>query len=89
MRNVDIEKAVLLYYERLTLSCEDIRQIFGVTGKATVSKLKQQVIDYWAERGKNPVFRSARIITEDAYEAWGLDIDDLEHRLNKLRKLRQ
>ena len=89
MRNVDIEKAVLLYYERLTLSCEDIRQIFGVTSKSTVSRLKKQVINYWAERGKNPVFRPARIITTDAYEAWGLDIANLEHRLNKLRKLRQ
>ncbi len=34
-----------------------------------------------------PVWNSSRINTKVAYEAWGLDIADLEHRYKKLQEL--
>ena len=34
-----------------------------------------------------PVWNAQRVNTEIAYEAWGLNITDLEHRLKKLKAM--
>lgn len=81
-----IEMAIRLYYERTELSNAEIKALFGA-GNNTVCKLKRKARELMIERD-TPVWNAQRVNTEVAYEAWGLDIKDLEHRLKKLNALR-
>lgn len=80
-----IELAIRLYYERTELSNPEIKALFG-TGDNTVCKLKRKARGLMNERG-TPVWNAQRVNTEVAYEAWGLDIKNLEYRLKKLKAL--
>lgn len=82
----DIRTAIELYYTRLELDNADIKKLFGVTSNTTVGKLKTLVREIMAE--KNILFRDPRCVnTIVAYEAWGLNIKDLEERYTNLQKL--
>lgn len=80
-----IEMAIRLYYERTEISNAEIKALFG-TGNTTVCKLKRKARELMIERG-TPMWNAQRVNTEVAYEAWGLDIKNLEHRLKKLKAL--
>lgn len=80
-----IELAIRLYYERTELSNSEIKSLFAV-GENTVTKLKRKARELMNER-ETPVWNAQRVNTEVAYEAWGLDIKNLEHRLKKLKAL--
>lgn len=80
-----IELAIRLYYERTELSNSEIKALFG-TRNTTVCKLKRKARELMIERD-TPVWNAQRVNTEVAYEAWGLDIKNLEHRLKKLKSL--
>ena len=82
----DITKAVELYYSRAQLSSEDVSALFGGVSRATVCNLKQKARVLMKERGL-PIWDSKHVETKTAFEAWGLDIDDLEKRFKKLRSL--
>lgn len=86
MREVNIIKAVELYYSRLALSNKDIKEIFSVSSDSTVAQIKREVMSYYANGDTNPVFGS-RLKTHEMYVAMGLDIKDLENRYRKLKKL--
>ena len=79
-----LETAIRLYYERNELSNKDIVELFGKIGSGTVWKLKQKALALMQERN-TPVWNAQRVNTEVAYEAWGLDIDNLEYRWKKLK----
>lgn len=82
----DLETTVRLYYERLELSNSDIRAIFGNISSATVVRLKNQAREQMIT-DKSPIWNAQNVNTVSAYKAWHLDIDELEKRLLKLRKL--
>lgn len=82
----DIGNAIRIFYERFELSSKDIKELFGVTGSKTVSRLKKEALDYMKEAGKEP-WSAGCVNTECAYEAWGLNIKDLERRYQKLNKI--
>lgn len=84
---IDIEVAVRMYYERISLSCSDIRKLFNVKSSTTLAKYRREVIEYFADKDVSPMHRNNKLDTYCAFEAWGLDIKDLEKRLLKLRKL--
>jgi hypothetical protein len=89
MRQLNIAIALELYYERLTLSNKDIKSIFGITSDSTATKIKNEVVSYFAESEKNPISAlNGRIKTECAFEAWGVDIKNLELRFRKLQKIK-
>lgn len=79
-----LETAIRLYYEHDELSNKDIVELFGKIGSGTVWKLKQKALALMQERN-TPVWNAQRVNTEVAYEAWGLDIDNLEYRWKKLK----
>ena len=81
-----LETAVRLYYERIELSNADIRELFGKLAPATIKSLKNKALAIMTERN-TPVWNAQRVNTEIAYEAWGLNITDLEHRLKKLKAM--
>lgn len=90
MREVNIPVAVKMYYEKISLSNKDIKEIFSIKADSTAVEIKKEVIKYWAEKddGINPVNHNNRLDTERAFEAWGLDIANLEYRFKKLQKLK-
>lgn len=82
----DIGNAIRIFYERFELSSKDIKELFGVTGSKTVSRLKNQALDVMQERNIEP-WSSGCVNTECAYQAWGIDIVQLERRYAKLTKI--
>lgn len=86
MREINIAKAVELYYSRLALSNKDIKQIFSVASDSTVAKIKREVMTFFADADVNPLYGS-RLKTHETFVAMGLDIKDLENRYRKLKKL--
>lgn len=84
---INVPIAVRYYYEKLSLSNSDIKVMFNIRSDSTVMRKKQEVIDYFAGRDENPIHSiSKRLDTWRAFEAWGLDINELEKRLKKLRQ---
>lgn len=84
---VSIEAAIRIYYERIELSNSDIREIFGEKrGGATIAKLKNKAREVMRENNR-PVWNAQLVNTEDAYTAWGLDINDLERRWKKIQAM--
>ena len=80
-----VEVAVKLYYEKIALTSKDITTLFPHISKTTVQRLKELARDTAAEHNLMQ-FSSKSVLTEPAYEAWGLNIDALERRLAKIRK---
>ena len=86
MKNPNIELAIKLYYEEPEISNEEIRQLFDVKN-SKACKMKKEVKEEMAKKGVK-CFRTNTINTKVAFEVWRLDIDDLEHRLTRLRRLK-
>lgn len=84
----NLEAAIHLYYERLELSNADIETLFGKHSSSTVAGLKAMARDKMRENNI-PCWNAQRVNTEAAYSAWGLSIDDLERRYQKLNQLKQ
>lgn len=81
-----LETAIRLYYERIELSNSDIKTLFGKLAPATIKSLKNKAQAIMNER-HTPIWNAQRVNTEIAYEAWGLNITDLERRFKKLKAM--
>ncbi|MBD5128658.1 MAG: hypothetical protein HDT43_01850 [Ruminococcaceae bacterium] len=81
-----LQTAIRLFYERTELNNSDIEQLFGKLSSATVSRLKNKARQRMVELG-TPAWNSNCVNTRVSYEAWGLDIQDLESRYKKLKEL--
>lgn len=83
---ISLAIAIRLYYERIELSNADIEMLFGKHSSSTIAKLKKMAQDKMIE--KNIMSLNALCVnTAAAYEAWGLNINDLEYRYEKLKQL--
>lgn len=86
-RVADVETAVRIYYQYPELSSKEINELFGKElSSSTLSKYKGMAREIQNERDIYTIGIST-VNTEIAYEAWGLDIKNLEKRLKKLREL--
>ncbi len=85
--DVNIAKAIKAYYAIRELSNKNIREIFNnQIGSTVFYKIKAMALDRMTEKGVQAL-NFERVTTEEAFEAWGLDIADLERRYSKLKKL--
>lgn len=82
----DIRTAVRIYYQYPEIGSAEIRELFGGCANSTVAKLKKSAWDKMTENGVRN-FGAHKVNTKCAYEAWGIDVDDLEKRVEKLKKL--
>ena len=83
---ISLEIAIRLYYERIELCNTDIELLFGKHSGSTIAKLKKMAQDKMGE--KNIMSLNVLCVnTAAAYEAWGLNISDLEYRYEKLKQL--
>ena len=81
-----LETAIKLYYENIEIGNQEIKVLFGPIGSARVCKLKNLAKEKMLEENV-PNWNALNVNTETAYKAWGLDIDDLVYRYNKLKEL--
>lgn len=86
MKSPDIELAIEMYYNKLEIGTVDICALFSCS-RSTGLKLKNTARAEMAIQGKRP-FISHHVSTKIAYQAWGLDIADLEERYKKLQKMK-
>lgn len=82
----NIDTALRIYYEKPEIGCREIRELFNITSSATVSKLKDMARDEMLESNIKTFGRHS-VNTEAAYRAWHIDIEALEKRRAKLKKL--
>ncbi len=83
----DVETAVRIFYENIEIGNEEIMTLFPGISRATARKLKGIVQEKMLE-DEIPVFNALSVNTRVAYPMWGLDINELEGRLIKLRRLK-
>ena len=81
-----IGSALSVYYSHAELGNKEIKKLFGKLSPTTVAKLKRIVKDEMWKSGVAS-FGSYTVNTEVAYRVWGIDVDALERRLQKLREL--
>ena len=85
MRAPEVETAIELYYAKTEIGTQDIKRLFDVSdGKA--STLKKQARAAMREKDVITIFPT-NVNTKVAYEAWGLDIAELERKYRKLISL--
>ena len=77
--------AIQIYYKYTEIGNAEITDLFGVNGQ-TVLKLKRLAKEQMDDNGV-PSWNALKVNTKCAYQSWGLDIDDLEKRYEKLQKL--
>ena len=83
---VDIGSAVRIYYAHLNLGNTQIKELFGKISSGRIVHLKNLAREVMAEENIM-AWDSLSVNTYAAYKAWGLDINDLENRYNKLLAL--
>jgi len=83
----DIDIAIKIYYLFPEIGSKEIAQLFRKHSKSTINRLKKLAQKYMVAES---VYTHGmyKINTECAYKAWGIDIEDLEKRRDKLQKLR-
>ncbi len=81
-----IDTAIRIYFEHPELGNSQIKELFGSIGNSTISAYKKAVLEEQAKRGVKTSYWNA-INTEVAYEVWGIDVEDLIKRREKLKKL--
>ena len=82
----DIDTAISIYYRCPEISTKEIIQLFSKHSKTTVSRLKKLAQKRMIEENIY-TYGMYKVNTDCAYKAWGLDIEDLEKRRDKLQKL--
>lgn len=81
-----IDTAISTYYSCIALYTDNIRDLFNGISSSTVTKLKNLARKKMSENGHIPL-NSKCVNTEDAYEAWGLDIEQLKAKNSELKRL--
>lgn len=85
---VNIEAALKFYYGRLELSSDDIRRIFGPMSSTTIARMKKRAREQMVlDKTEHNIWNARNVNTVSAFKAWGLDPEELERRLTKLRQL--
>lgn len=85
----DIETILRIYYSNPELGTAEIKELFGDIAPSTITKLRNEARAETArQEEKILTFGSYTVNTEMAFKAWHIDIEDLEKRHQKLRRLK-
>lgn len=82
----DLDVALHIYYRYPEIGSKEIQLLFHRHSKSTISRLKKLAKRKMTEDG---IYTHGlyKLNTVSAYEAWGIDVKDLEARRSKLQKL--
>ena len=81
-----IDNALKIYYNHSEIGNKEINALFGQRSSATVSRLKRIVKDEMCNKNI-PSYGANKVNTKVAFDVWGLDVNDLENRMNKIKEL--
>ena len=81
-----IENALLLYYSRSELGNNEIKSLFGKNSSNTIARLKRYARDEMMRRNI-PSYGINNVNTAVAFDVWGIDVEDLEKRMQKMKDL--
>ena len=81
-----IEAALMIYYKYPEIGNKEIIALFGQRSSATVSRLKRVAKDEMIKKGILS-YGANKVNTEIAFNVWGINVDDLEQRMKKLKEL--
>jgi hypothetical protein len=82
-----IDNALKIYYNHAEIGNKEIIALFGNLSSATVARLKKAVKIEMDNQDKYS-YGMYKVNTAVAFDVWGLDVADLEHRINKLKVLK-
>jgi len=82
----NIENALKIYYENAEIGNKEIKKLFGNRSSVTISRLKTLVKAEMLKRNM-PTFNAYKVNTPIAYDVWGIDVNDLENRMKKIKEL--
>ena len=83
---ISIKNALKVFYENGEIGNKEIMSLFGNRSTATISRLKRLVKAEMIKRG-TPIFNAEKVNTVVAYDVWCIDVNDLENRREKIKKL--
>ena len=83
----DIPTAVEIFYTYPELGTAEVKRLFGCSA-SSATRLKAMATARQKEKGIM-TFSNSSVNTRCAYEAWGIDINDLEKRLLKYQKIKK
>ena len=81
-----IENALKIYYNHSELGNKEIVELFGNRSTATIAKLKNAVKSEMLRKNICS-YGMYKINTKIAFSVWGIDVNDLEKRLKKIKDL--
>lgn len=84
---VSMMTAFNIYYEHYELDSAQIKELFGCSS-STATKLKKAARRYQEAQGVM-TFSDTTVNTKCAYEAWGIDIADIEKRVRRYQKIKK
>jgi hypothetical protein len=81
-----IENALKIYYSHSEIGNKEMTDLFGRRSSATIARLKRIAK---TEMSAKDVFSygSNKVNTTAAYQAWGIEVADLEKRMKKIKEL--
>ena len=82
----DIETALDIYYKYPEIGTPEIMRLFGC-GRSTAGTLKRRAREVQDQQQKL-TFSPLNVNTKCAFEAWHIDVADLEKRALKLQRFR-
>ena len=83
-----IETALFIYNENITLGNAEISKLFAIKSRAAIGNLKRIAFELMEERGV-PAVNPTLVDTNTAYDAWGLDVKEMDKKHKKLISLLQ
>ena len=81
-----VESALSVYYTYPQLKNTEIKEVFGHLSNAKVCQLKELAREKMNEL-EIPLWNATAVDTNAAYQAWGLNVNDLERRYAKMKKM--
>ena len=81
-----VESALSVYYTYPQLKNTEIKEVFGHLSNAKLCQLKELAREKMNELGI-PLWNATAVDTNAAYQAWGLNVTDLERRYAKIKKM--
>ena len=85
-RITGIDTALKIYYANSELGNKEINTLFGKRSSDTICRLKRIVKDEMNARDVYS-YGANKVNTEVAFEVWGIDVEDLEKRMRKIKEL--
>ena len=85
MNTSNLETVLNIYYRNTELTNALICKLFNVS-RSTALRYKNKALALQCERG-HKTMKPGTVNTKDAFEAWGIDIHDIERRRKKLIEL--